>query len=105
MLELLVHSCVSRDRCHDNAAAKLAKRSFLELDINIPTDTKLHFSWFVDLSLQKYPRLYWKARSFLVCFKFSNSTNLTVIVFNCVFQQQPQNILMKDILDVIRKKR
>lgn len=40
MPELMVDSRVSRGRCHDNAAAKLAKRSFTALGVYIPTDTK-----------------------------------------------------------------
>lgn len=38
MPELMGNSFVSHGRCHDNAAAKLAKRAFIELDIYIPTD-------------------------------------------------------------------
>lgn len=67
MPELMVNSRVSRGRCHDNAAAKLAKCSFIELDIYIPVDTKTCLSLFVDLSLQKYPHLFWNAGSLSVC--------------------------------------
>lgn len=67
MPELMVNSRLSRGRCHDNVAAKLAKRSFIELDIYIPTDMKMCLSLFVDFSLQKYPRLYWNAGSLSVC--------------------------------------
>lgn len=38
MPELMGNSSVSRGRCHDNAAAKLANQASIELDIIIPTD-------------------------------------------------------------------
>lgn len=52
MPELMVNSRVSRGRCHDNAAAEIAKRSFLELNIQISADKARCLSLFVERSLQ-----------------------------------------------------